>query len=114
MNGHPKFYDILNEMGELHSRKNADYATNDNPLGNFDRVAKLIDEYDILKAPCDTNAKVALIYMLKQFDCFMHALGTGKELKVEGLQERLEDITVYSILIRILLDEGRKNTSTNS
>ena len=104
-NGHKKFYKILDELSELHSIKNHDYASNQRPLGNFERVAELIDKYNLLNAPCDTKVKVAIIYMLKQFDCFMNALGKGKKMKVEGLSERLRDVEVYSILIEILLNE---------
>lgn len=35
--GHPKFYQILEEMAQLHSDKNHDYAESDRPLGNFER-----------------------------------------------------------------------------
>jgi len=103
--GHQRFYKILDELAELHSRKNSDYASNENPLGNFKRVAHLVDYYNLLNSPCPTEVKVALIYSMKQLDCFLYALQTGKELKVEGLQERLRDIDAYLILIEILLNE---------
>lgn len=105
--GHPRFYKILGEMAQLHSDKNHDYAENDRPLGNFERVAELVDKYNLRTAPIDTKVLVAIFYMLKQFDCFMNAIGTGKEMKVEGLTERLRDIEVYSVLIEILLGESK-------
>lgn len=104
-NGHPKFYKILEEIAELHSVKNHDYASQKKPLGNFERVAHLIDYYNLLNAPVPTKVKVAIIYMLKQFDCFMYAIGMGKKMKVEGLKPRLRDIETYDILTEILLDE---------
>ena len=103
--GHKKFYKILDELAELHSAKNNDYAENNRPLGNFERVAHLIDYYNLLNAPYPTKTKVAIFYMLKQFDCFMNAYGKGKKMKVEGLKERLRDIEVYTILIEILLND---------
>ena len=45
--GHPKFYQILEEMAQLHSDKNHDYAESDRPLGNFERVADLVDKYNL-------------------------------------------------------------------
>ena len=103
--GHKKFYKILEEIAELHSVKNFDYASAQKPLGNFERVAHIIDYYNLLNAPCPTKVKVAIFYMLKQFDCFMYALGTGKQMKVEGLKPRLRDIETYDILTEILLEE---------
>ncbi len=92
-------------MAELHSAKNADYAENKQPLGNFERVAHLIDYYNLLNAPYPTKTKVVIFYLLKQFDCFMNAYGKGKKMKVEGLEDRLRDIEVYTILLEILLNE---------
>ena len=104
-NGHPRFYKILDELAELHSNKNHDYATVEKPFGNFERVAHIIDYYNLLNAPCKTEVKVSTIYMLKQFDCFMQALCSGKQMKVEGLKERLRDIVAYDIITEILLEE---------
>jgi len=100
--GHPLFYKILEELADLHSKKNADYADQEQPLGNFDRVAELCDKYKLFESKCPSRVKVAIVYMLKQFDCFMHSVGSDKQLKVESLEDRLRDIAVYSILIRIL------------
>lgn len=33
--GSPTFYKLLDEMAETHSRKSHDYASNDNPYGNY-------------------------------------------------------------------------------
>jgi hypothetical protein len=33
--GSPTFYKLLDEMGEIHNRKSHDYASNDNPYGNY-------------------------------------------------------------------------------
>jgi hypothetical protein len=38
-------------------------------------------------------------------DAVMHAIGTQNVLAVEGLGSRLDDITVYSALARIMLAE---------
>ena len=35
MNGSPTFYSLLQEMAQTHDRKSHDYASNDNPYGNY-------------------------------------------------------------------------------
>lgn len=35
LNGSPTFYRLLDEMSETHDRKSHDYASNDNPSGNY-------------------------------------------------------------------------------
>lgn len=39
--GSPTFYKLLDEMAEIHSRKSHDYATNDNPYGNYHFAGKI-------------------------------------------------------------------------
>ena len=110
--GHHKFYEFLKEEAELHSIKNHDYAEQDKPLGNFDRVAHWIDYYNLLNAPYSTRTKVAIFYMLKQLDCLLNAYGKGKQMQAEGFAPRTQDISVYIKLFRILLeDDENKNLS---
>ena len=39
--GDPRFYALLEEIASLHSRKNHDYAPDDDPLYNFRRAARV-------------------------------------------------------------------------
>jgi len=34
-NGMPEFYTLLNQMADIHDKKSHDYASNDNPAGNY-------------------------------------------------------------------------------
>ena len=104
MFGHPKFYEIVDELMQLHSEKNHDYAAGGDPLGNFHRVAKILEMYPGLK-PSDPTV-VALIYALKQLDAALWILSNGHEAKVEGIKDRLRDVAVYSILQMILSEEN--------
>lgn len=103
--GHPDFYKILFELMDLHNRKNHDYASDEQPLDNFNRVGHLTDIYDIWNWKTSSAFKVAVIYMLKQFDAFMNLLKQDKEGVVEGVTDRLKDVAVYSVLEMILYDE---------
>lgn len=95
--GHPEFYEKIDELKKLHSDKNHDYCGDGDPLGNFHRVASLLGFHP---------AKVALIYMMKQVDAVADSMIDGRELKVEGLKGRLQDIAVYATLMQILLEEN--------
>lgn len=93
--GHPTFYALLEQLGSLHSRKNHDYAKGGKPLGNFNRVAAMMQLYP--GTDWSTPEMVAIVYMLKQFDAYMHMTAQGHISKTgEGKLERIRDICVYS------------------
>ena len=102
--GHPKFYELCKEEMELHSRKNHDYAKGGDPLGNFIRVARILALYPNLKL--SDPAVVAIVYLMKQFDATLWMLSNGHEAKVEGHKERWQDISVYSKIISILIEDA--------
>jgi len=106
--GHPRFYEILNELAELHDKKNAQYATKDNPLGNFYRVAQLQSKLfkdSIKNKPLAT----ALAFMSKQVDGVYEMVGEAKENTPDSLKDKLYDIAVYSIICSILIEEYEAN-----
>jgi len=97
-NGHPDFIPMCLEEMELHSKKNADYAYGGDPLGNFTRVSDMLKSFGINLPPY----AVALVYMMKQVDAVGRMIGQDYEGDVEGIDGRLEDISIYAKLIRIL------------
>jgi hypothetical protein len=102
-NGHQEFIPITLREIALHDAKNHDYAKGGNPLGNFDRVAAILALYPHLN-PGDRRV-VALTYMLKQLDAVLWGLSEGIEHRVEGLTERLQDISVYAKLVECMESE---------
>lgn len=108
--GHENFIPLsVEEMG-LHSRKNYDYASGGDPLGNFIRVAKILSLYPGF--PIDTPVGVLSVYVLKQLDAVLWGLAKKIKHVVEGLDQRLQDISVYSKIARILVlssDSGKEN-----
>jgi len=106
--GHPDFYEIMIDLMDLHNRKNHDYASDENPLSNFQRVGHLADIYNVWGWKVSSAVKIACINKLKQFDAYMNLLQEGKEALVEGVPERLKDVAVYSVLEMILLEESAK------
>lgn len=100
MHGHPMFYEILDKLAVLHSKKNHDYASGGDPLGNFKRVAKILGMYPDLQLSDPTV--VAMVYMMKQLDAALWLLSNGHKAQVEGIADRLQDVAVYSIIETVL------------
>ena len=104
MYGHPEFFDILLELAELHSRKNHQYASLENPLGNFERASQISSKLfknEIKNKPL----AIALAYMSKQIDGVFDIVGEGKTDTIEELNDKFKDIAVYSVICMILEKE---------
>lgn len=104
--GHPRFYELTDAEADLHSRKNGDYAgVNQRPMGNFERVAKIMALYP--EFPFATPYGIGVIYMMKQLDAALSLMARRQEGSVEGVADRLTDIGVYAKLIRIMYEERK-------
>jgi hypothetical protein len=101
--GHPAFLPITVAEVELHSLKNFDYASGGDPLGNFSRVSAILALYPGLDL--SDRRVVALVYALKQLDAVLWGLAKKIQHKVEGLNARLQDISVYSKLVMCMVSE---------
>ncbi len=101
-NGHPKFIDKCIQEMDLHSRKNADYAHDGDPLGNFKRVSQMWAAWGVDK-PAHV---VAFEYLMKQLDAVGNMIGNNYEGTVEGIVSKLRDISVYAKLTEILYEES--------
>lgn len=106
--GHPQFLPITVRELELHSNKNYDYAKGGPALGNFDRVAAILALYPNLKL--SDRRIVAMVYALKQLDAVLWGISEGIAHKVEGLNSRLQDISVYAKLVQCMNDDDAATT----
>lgn len=104
--GHPEFIPMCIKEMELHSKKNYDYAKGGNPLGNFERVSKILALYPGL-VPGSPEV-VAIIYMLKQADAALWMISNKYNGGVEGIDDRLADVHVYAKIIRLILQDQKK------
>lgn len=104
--GHKDFIPLMLKDIELHSKKNFDYAAGGDPLGNFYRVANFLSNYP--KLQLSEPAVVALVYALKQVDAVFWMLSNGHTAVVEGLTDKLRDISVYAKLALLILEEKPK------
>jgi len=103
MAGHPLFEKFTEEELKLHEEKNKDYRSDDDPLANFKRVARVMALYPRMnwaRPEC-----VAIIYSLKQMDASLSLLERGYEGEVENIDTRAMDVSVYWKLARILHGE---------
>jgi hypothetical protein len=98
--GHPEFLPTTLRELQLHSDKNHDYAKGGKPTGNFDRVAAILALYPNLKL--SDPRVVALVYALKQLDAVLWGLSENITHKVEGLNDRLQDISTYSKIVQCM------------
>ena len=97
--GHPRFYEILEAMVELHSRKNHDYAGTSDPLKNL-RACERLELKPFIGVMVRLQDKWS---RLEEF------VKSGKLMvKGESVKDTLMDNAVYSILAIILYEEQEK------
>lgn len=107
--GHPQFKQIVEELKDLHSEKNRQYATPDKPLANFYRTGRIIAK--MVKPGIPVELASCLSFMSKQIDGVYEIVGEGKENTIESLDDKLRDIAVYSVLAMILVREQKTKPS---
>ena len=100
--GHPKFYTLIEEICELHSRKNHDYATDENPLSNFRRSEAF-----------GVPAWVGILVRMSDKWSRIEQLANGKTAQNESLRDSLIDLAAYALLGIILLEEQNGATEVS-
>ena len=94
--GHPLFYELLDELKEIHSRKNHDYAGEGDPLKNF----RMSENMGI------PAWKGCLIRISDKFSRLCSFAKKEKyEVKDESIEDTLMDLAIYSIIDIILYRE---------
>ncbi|RLF68082.1 MAG: hypothetical protein DRN26_00615 [Thermoplasmata archaeon] len=97
MPGHPRFYILLQEIKELHNKKNADYSEEGNPLSNFYECEKFgIPAW-----------KGCLVRISDKTSRIFRLAAKGKaEVKEESIIDTLKDLAVYSLICIILYEQA--------
>ena len=99
IHGHPRFYEILEQMKELHSRKNHDYAGTSDPLKNL-RACERLELAPFIGVMVRLQDKWS---RLEEF------IKSGQLMvKNESVIDTLMDNAVYSVLAIILYEEQQK------
>lgn len=96
MSRNPKFDALLEEIRDLHNKKNHDYSDDADPLSNFRRAQRFgVDPFK------------GILIRLSDKWARLEQLAGGKKPKNESLRDSLVDNAVYSLLAVLMLDEQR-------
>jgi len=91
--GHPRFYELVEEMARIHQMKNQDYGGGD-PLGNFREAEKIgIEPW-----------RGALVRLLDKYSR-VTSLVNGRQVKDENIKDTLLDLANYAVLTIVLMEE---------
>lgn len=97
--GHPRFYEILEELMQLHSDKNHDYAGKEDPLSNLKGCEQM-----------GIPAWVGVAIRIN--DKFSRMVNFVKNRAVlvesEGIKDTFKDMAIYAVLALILIEEDEK------
>ena len=93
----------------LYKSKNKDYTQGGSAYGNFERVSAIFALYPNLKL--SDPRVVCLAYLMKQLDAVCNMLSMSYEGKIEGIEDRARDISIYAKIL-ILLHQENKNVAT--
>jgi hypothetical protein len=103
--GHPEFYKLLDQMADLHSRKNHDYAGTSDPLKNLRACERL--EIDPFMG--------VLVRLQDKWSRIEEFAKQGVMLvKDESVEDTLMDNAVYSLLAIILRREAKAASEQRS
>ncbi len=98
--GHPRFYALLEELADLHNRKNQDYSEPGQALGNL-LAATRVGITPFL------GVAVRLQDKFSRFENLVRKGGKGAVVD-EKIDDTLRDMAVYSLLAIILWEEGAR------
>ena len=99
--GHPDFYKLLEQMADLHSRKNHDYAGTKDPLKNLRACERL-----------NLEPFLGVLVRLQDKWSRLEEFVNSKQLMVknESVIDTLMDNAVYSLLAIILYQEQQERS----
>lgn len=89
-----KFHDLLEEMGQMHDRKQKDYGSSENPFAN---IASSQD----FGMPSWVGAMVRANDKMRR----IQAAARGQNLVNESVEDSLIDLAVYSAIALVLYRE---------
>ena len=96
--GHKRFYKLLEEIADLHERKNASYAQYKDPLSNLKFCERL-----------GVSSSLGCVVRMGDKWSRLEQLIQGKpDMVGESIKDTLKDMAIYSLLCIILIEECEK------
>lgn len=96
--GSIRFHELLNELGELHDRKQADYGQDDDPFANVRSSAKW-----------NVPAWIGALIRLNDKVVRLQSFAQKGNLVNESAEDSLRDIAVYALIALVLLEEDKND-----
>ena len=98
--GSDRFHELLNELGELHDKKQADYGSDEDPFANVRQSREWgLDPW--VGALVRLNDKVQRLKSMVR----------NGSLNNESAEDSMRDIAVYSIIALVLKEEQDASSS---
>lgn len=94
----PKFHKLIEEIKQLHDRKNNDYSTSADPLSNFRECEKF-------GLPA---WKGCLVRMSDKWSRIVQLSSKEAAVKEESIIDTLKDLATYSLICILLFEETQK------
>jgi hypothetical protein len=98
----PEFIELLDKSREIHIKKNADYASAENPFSNFEQSAIIASWFD---NPVDKSFAVLIGTKLARI---AELRNSGKSAQNESLADSFLDLGTYCFLWGAYVIRGKK------
>jgi hypothetical protein len=103
--GSKTFYDLLKEAGQLHNIKSFDYASDDDPYGNYKFAGMMSKLFDDSADSGFVGRMGEKLYRLANLE------NSGKQAKNESVEDTEKDLCVLMILWISMRRDRRKGNS---
>lgn len=100
--GHPRYYELLEKMADIHDRKNNNYSETGNPLSNLKECEKF-------QVPAHIGT---MVRMSDKWSRLVQLIGGKQDLVGESIKDTLLDLAIYCLLEYILIEEYESRTTT--
>ena len=101
-----RLHDILDELGALHDKKQADYGTVEDPFANI----RATEEWCCPSCHVPIPAWLGALIRLNDKVVRLKAFTRNGHLANEGVVDSLRDIGVYAPIAQVLWEDRRKPT----
>jgi len=103
----PVFIETLDKLRVLHEAKNEDYATDSNPLSNFEFTAYILE--NAIENGLPSRYLPYLGHIATKLARLINLLGHDRSPNNEPIVDTFDDLACYSILMKCEFTEENKD-----